>query len=1646
MVKKLRCLGFARHDNFLSAPSPEPSQPAMTPHLTSPLARGGGIRSSGNALFAVFGAVALIGLLGASVNSFVRGPLTSAIKQTKTNAAKTQMQIAGQAAVMSSTTGAIGANEHAKVFATSTVQNSSSIIGLSGADAICQARASAAGLSGTYKAWLSDSTASPSIRFNKLSVPYKRVDGTIIANNWADLTDGTIGAAITIDETGSTISSTQVAFTNTNANGTVYSTTAASTCNNWTGNGALLTRSGYTYASDATWTSGTDRACNTSERIFCFQQESSTTTAANGDCDGDSVVEPLEMRAAGATPAPTGGGLVPAKIGITKKDPWGTEYGYCSWDYGSTTLNASCQQETPGTNLRLAGHATNKDAPVVAIISAGPDRKFTTTCRSFATADANSNGVLTDSGDLALVGKAASSDDDIIFTYTYTQAINATGGLWQLKSGAPSVATIAKAVEAQEAKFTGAGLFAKLAAISNNFLDIVSGIRLGDPAVVPTCNAANTHALRRNASSNAVEICNGTTWTNAIAFGGSGGDPFADIPPVTENKVFVTSATYIGNFGGLTGADAICQKHANIAALPGKYMAWLSDASGAPSTRFYQSTVPYKLVDGTVIANNWADLVDGNIAAAISKNENGAAVPAGSVWTNVTSSGTAQTNTCNMWTENSGSQGRYGSSNLVNGSWTNNGNDTCGNLKRLYCFQQTEAATGGGGGSTAGTFDSLSDAITDYANDNFYGGTGSGGTGNYAKMSWGYQNFTSSSSAYQSTAFGAEAVKLFNAGASIGFGANAMPNVTTGDQNSMMGSQAGAGLGSNDYYNTGVGYNVFSGSGSIGNTYIGSNAGKAGTDNMAFGSEALRNITGNQNVAMGYQAGTEITTGSNNTIAGAEALKSNVSGSNNTAIGYQSMNRNLANENTAVGQRALYTNTTGLRAVAIGAEASRYQTGNDNTAIGAQALKGVNTFSSGINNTAVGYTALGGNTTGVDNTAVGVTALNANSTGSYNTGVGYLTLRYLASGNNNTALGAGALRDVTTGFDNVAFGAYSLKSLISGSANTAIGYNAGTSGTNIVSGHTLIGAAAIDQGNPIGPATAAGFGALSKNSGEGNTGVGSYAGRGLASGSSYNTVIGYAAGSGGSTDRFANYTTAIGSGAARESSGNNITAIGNLTLQYNAGSDNTGMGYRVMQALLTGSKNTVVGHEAGYNMTNASHNTLAGFRAGYFNVTGNYVTAAGYEALLQNLAPANTALGYQALLGNSRGLYNTAIGYVSMQANTVGNFNTAVGSETLLALNGTYPAASCSGLGAAATVTDTATGHCYYRLSSTQTRASAQAACQANGDYLAVVSSSTENSLILSIGSGQSWLGAKDDAVEGEWRWQNGDLDNIQLWQGAAAGSNSNDLYTNWNLNEPSNAGGVQHCLVMSTSLQAWDDSSCTSTYSGICEREPTYTSSYNTAIGYQAIKNTADGNYNTAIGYQALMRNVTGSDNTAAGYQALYYNQTGSNNTAIGYGAGPLVQNLTNTTAIGNGAEVTLSNTIRVGNTSVTTISGQVAFTATSDMRVKKDIAPSDLGLDFIMGLKPVSYRLKQGNGRLDYGFLAQDIEASLDGRITNMITRREDEMKTYQLRSADLIAPLVKALQEQDAIIKRLEDKIAAIKAKRVAACTKHDAEGRE
>ena len=94
-----------------------------------------------------------------------------------------------------------------KMFVT-TASSGGNLGGLAGADATCNTHASAAGLIGVYQAWLCVNGVAPATRSVHANVPYRRTDGALIANNWADLTDGTIASPINRTEAGVDVSAT----------------------------------------------------------------------------------------------------------------------------------------------------------------------------------------------------------------------------------------------------------------------------------------------------------------------------------------------------------------------------------------------------------------------------------------------------------------------------------------------------------------------------------------------------------------------------------------------------------------------------------------------------------------------------------------------------------------------------------------------------------------------------------------------------------------------------------------------------------------------------------------------------------------------------------------------------------------------------------------------------------------------------------------------------------------------------------------------------------------------------------------------------------------------------------------------------------------------------------------------------------------------------------------------------------------------------------------------------------------------------------------------------------------------------------------------------------------------------------------------
>ncbi|VVU94538.1 Chaperone of endosialidase [seawater metagenome] len=235
-----------------------------------------------------------------------------------------------------------------------------------------------------------------------------------------------------------------------------------------------------------------------------------------------------------------------------------------------------------------------------------------------------------------------------------------------------------------------------------------------------------------------------------------------------------------------------------------------------------------------------------------------------------------------------------------------------------------------------------------------------------------------------------------------------------------------------------------------------------------FVAQPLNITTGSNNVSLGESAGVAITTGDSNTAIGFEALKTNIDGDYNTAIGYQALETFEANadgdgKNTAVGYNAGTAVSTGTGNTILGAEAGdALTTGLNNVLIGL----GAGGASQAVDKTVViGDGAGAANMTAdADGTiAIGAGAGASITSGAQNTAIGFGSLDAQILGDNNTAVGYNALTANITGDgigNNTAIGHTAGGAIIGGHSNTCIGASAGSSGSNDLttgSNNTIIG-------------------------------------------------------------------------------------------------------------------------------------------------------------------------------------------------------------------------------------------------------------------------------------------------------------------------------------------------------------------------------------------------------------------------------------------------------------------------------------------------------------------------------------------------------------------------------------------------------------
>lgn len=171
-------------------------------------------------------------------------------------------------------------NNSKRVFVTSTTY-SGNLGGLDGADRECQKAAAVAGVPGVYMAWLSDLTQDlgPATRFlTHAAIPYTLTDGTRIADDWDDLTDGELQHGIDVDEFKQPLCTgfgcTSTAWTGTDAAGFPRAAhPLRESCADWhSGESRPQGLAGVIDRVNETWTVGGFGTCNSERRLYCFGQ------------------------------------------------------------------------------------------------------------------------------------------------------------------------------------------------------------------------------------------------------------------------------------------------------------------------------------------------------------------------------------------------------------------------------------------------------------------------------------------------------------------------------------------------------------------------------------------------------------------------------------------------------------------------------------------------------------------------------------------------------------------------------------------------------------------------------------------------------------------------------------------------------------------------------------------------------------------------------------------------------------------------------------------------------------------------------------------------------------------------------------------------------------------------------------------------------------------------------------------------------------------------------------------------------------------------------------------------------------------------------------------------------------------------------
>tara|TARA_B100001093_G_scaffold152037_2_gene144789 strand:- start:541 stop:2880 length:2340 start_codon:yes stop_codon:yes gene_type:complete len=680
------------------------------------------------------------------------------------------------------------------------------------------------------------------------------------------------------------------------------------------------------------------------------------------------------------------------------------------------------------------------------------------------------------------------------------------------------------------------------------------------------------------------------------------------------------------------------------------------------------------------------------------------------------------------------------------------------------------------------------------------------------------------------------------------------------------------------------------------------------------------------------------------------------------------------------------TDTSSHQNIGIGSFVMRYISGSyDNVAIGYDALMGTSgQFSGADRNVAIGSNSMRKISSGDDNVAVGYAALKANTLGINNVAIGTNALLNNVgandgTGDDNVAVGYETLKANTTGFDNVAVGYQSLAANVDGGDNVSIGKES----------------------------------LINSTSGDRNTAVGSRS-MYLNSTGEKNVAFGYSSGkSGDQNASFGNYSLA-------SVTGNNNTALG-----FQAGNIVGG------NTLTSGTNNVIIGHTATVEEGDATNRIVIG--KGALGLDDNTVTI------------GNSSI--TAWLSGSAD--NVDLGTSSNQFDVVYANKLGFGSQAM-----TLPTADGSAnqiLSTDGSGTISWDGSLQDQIDAIRGNANTLRYGDATHGQLFQTSGGTGRDT-GTYGSGSDLQGQSFTTGS-----KGGILQRIEThsFGGVGAGSQLNNglaasyiKIREWvNDNETVDNHALTGAVLATSAAPVFID----------------YTPSYNPSGDYYPnVKFVFDETLSLAPNTKYVMELHAGSgiglynktSNQYNGGQA--YDIYGINLSAnrdhpfMIYYSGSLSSTVDELNLLDGSVANTVVNNKAViyggsGEIAATTLTASGAVTAnnyvtTSDARLKEDIKPLRQGIEFIKLLNPVTYNkmtvedyLNKSEEipkktRSEIGLIAQEVKKVADSLgLKNIVVKGKDGI--YRMDYEKIIMPLLKSVQEQQEIIKELNNRLELI-----------------